>query len=124
MAESHVIHALVRKRAELSGEVAELKRQIRSIDEQIKHVDACLALFGYQHHPKGIKPVRPRPEPMFKQGQLKRMVLDIRRETGRPMLNRDIAVDVIRRMGWTQTDELLTAITAKVKDVTKRLPNG
>lgn len=122
MADSPVIYALVRKRAELSGEIAELKRQVRHTQEKVGHVDACLALFGYQHSPKGIKPVRPKRETMFKPGQLKRMVLGIRREAGRAMVNRDIAVEVIRLMGWTQTDELLTTMTTKVKDVTKRLP--
>jgi hypothetical protein len=91
------------------------------VRNKIKHVDACLALFGYRHSPQGIKPIAPKRETMFPPGQLKRMVLDVRRETGRPMLNREIASEIIKLMGWTETDALLTTITAKVKDVTKKL---
>ena len=121
MGESPVIYALVKKRAELSGELAELDRQMRAVRVKISHVDSCLSMFGYRHHPSGIKPVKPR-ETLFKPGQLKRLVLDIRRETDRPMLNKEIASELIQRMGWSETDALLKIMAAKVKDVVKRLP--
>jgi len=121
MADPHVISALVRKRMELRRDIADIGRQVRSIRKDIAHVDACLAMYGYEPSPDETKLVRSSRQALFKHGQLKRMVLDIRREAGWPVTNRKIAAEVIRLMGWTETAPLLVMVTAKVKDVTKRL---
>lgn len=121
MGEPHVISALVRKRMELRRDIADIGRQVRSIRKDMAHVDACLAMYGYEPSPDETKLVRSRRQSLFKHGQLKRMVLDIRREAGRPITNQRIAAEVIRLMGWTETGPLLVMLTAEVKDVTKRL---
>lgn len=122
MAESPVIHALVRKRAELAGEIDDLNRRITAARARIAHVDGCLALFGYQREPKDIRPVRKRHAQLFQRGQLTRTVLDILREAERPMANREVAAEIVRRVGWDMDDAaLLSAVTVRVKDVRKRL---
>ena len=110
MAEPHVVTALARKRSELLGALKELDRQMRVLRGTINHVDECLALFGYRNHPSGLKPIKTR-ETLFKPGQLKRLVLDIRREADRPLTNKQIASELIYRMGWTETDALLKVMS-------------
>jgi len=59
---------------------------------------------------------------LFKRGQLSRMVLDIRREAGAPLTNREIAARIVATMGWDADDRaVLVSTMYRVKDVTKRL---
>lgn len=63
----HVTSALVRKRAELAGELERLRAQLL-------HIDATLKIFGYKA-PQSIKPHFSRKHaPMFKPGQLTALV--------------------------------------------------
>jgi hypothetical protein len=122
MAVPHVIKALGKKRASLLGEIAALERQIEAIRSKIKIINASLALFGYRGSGNEFKPYKPPHKTIFRTGQLKRMVLSVRREAGRPLTNQEIAVEVSRSLGWELTPDLLRAMASKVKDVTKRLP--
>ena len=121
MADPHVITALVRKRAELSGELSEIDRQRRSVRSRIAHVDEALKLFGYGGDPKAIPAVRRR-QWMFRRGELSRAVYDVLRTAAGPVPNSEIAAELIRRKGWDEADEELGALVAgKVKDVRKRI---
>ena len=120
MAEPHVISALVKKRAELSGELAAHDRKRRAITDRLAHVDSVLAMFGYDDDPKAIKPRKKAPPRMFKRGQLRRTVADIGRQLPELKDNRLIAVEVISRLGWDSGNtELIEQVREKVKDVRK-----
>jgi hypothetical protein len=125
MAESHVISALVTKRAKLSGDIVKLDKQVRAVRARIAQVDGCLRLFGYEGDPRDISPIKTKGVHLLRRGRLQRTVLDITREAAAPLTNRAIAVELISRMGWAADDgELLDRVTAKVKDVTKRSKNA
>ena len=120
MADPHVITALVKKRAELAGELAAHDRRRRAITDRLAHVDSVLALFGYEDDPKAIKPRGRAPPRMFKRCQLRRTVADIGRQLPELNDNRAIAVEVVSRMGWDhQNTELVDQVREKVKDVRK-----
>ena len=46
MAESHVVSALVRKRAEIAGLIARTERQLGQFRADLVHLDATLRLFA------------------------------------------------------------------------------
>lgn len=111
MAESHVITALVRKRAEMAGNVAKLDKQRRAAKARLHHIDMALLEFGYGGDPKAIGP-RASYQRMFGRGELRRLVADIVRERG-PLSNRQM---VIRVKGWDAADtDLLARVTDSVK---------
>jgi hypothetical protein len=60
MGEAHVITALERKRAVISGELAEAEKRCRAMRDYLAALDNTLRLFGYDCDPAAIKPVRPR----------------------------------------------------------------
>jgi hypothetical protein len=60
MGEPHVITALERKRAVISGELAEAEKRCRAMRDYLATLDNTLRLFGYDCDPAAIKPVRPR----------------------------------------------------------------
>jgi len=119
MAETHVVSALVQKRAELSGELQKLDERRTAIKAHIASLDAVLRLFHYTGDPALIKPRRKR-NWIFRRGELQRMVLDIEREATKPLHKEDIAFEIITRKGWTPNPDLLESVSDKVKDVRKR----
>jgi hypothetical protein len=115
MAETHVISGLVRKRAELSGELLAINRERRKVMDAIDKVDAVLVTMGYTGWPEAIKP-RKRQKRLFKRGRLKRMVADCRRQRPDLTAHCDIAHEVMKRLGWNVDDmDLLESVASKVR---------
>lgn len=120
MADPHVITALVRKRAELAGEMHDLNRQRIDLRRRLNTVDQALKECGYGTDPKDIPARRKHGPKLFKNGHLRRMIYDIRRERPDLSVNREIAAEVMQRMGWeVGDDELLATVAEKVKDIRK-----
>jgi hypothetical protein len=115
MGDTFAISALVRKRAELSGELIGINKQRRSVMDKIDKVDAVLVTLGYTGWPEAIKPRRKQTR-LFKRGRLRRMLADIRRERPDLIHALDIASEIMRRMRWNENDlVLLEAVVGKVK---------
>lgn len=122
MAQPHVISALVRKRAELTWLQAETGKLHRSIAKNIAKVDHVLAMVGYRDDPGTIRKRRKNNPPLFRRGQLRRLIYDIRHEGPCISTDRQFAVEVMRRLLWNTGDEsLLLAVTLKVRDVRKAI---
>src|SRR5579883_1754192 len=85
MAESHVVSALVNKRAEIAGLISRTERQLGQFRADLVHLDAKLRLFAPELEPKAIPAKRIRqPDRWFEQGELSRRVLDAVRRAGGP----------------------------------------
>jgi hypothetical protein len=56
MAESHVISALVSKRAEIAGMIARTEQQLCQFRADLVHLDATTRLFAPELEPKAIPP--------------------------------------------------------------------
>ena len=119
MAESHIVTALVTKRAELSGELGKLDERRTAIKAHTANLDAVLRLFRYTGDPTKIKPRRKR-NWIFRRGELARMVHDIERQATKPLHRDDIAAEVLTRKGWAHNPDLLETVSEKVKDARKR----
>lgn len=120
MAESVVISALVAKRAELAGELAGIELQQRTIRDQLRALDQTLKLMGYEGDPFAIKPRRPAVR-LFERGEIARAVYDLYRERPELRLNRDIAVEIMRRKDWDIGNlALWSRVTDAVKDARKK----
>lgn len=69
----HVISGLVKKRAELAGE-------LQVIRQKLQHIDGTLEILGYEN-PDGIVPRFRRPNPpMFRSGELTALVGEAERQ--------------------------------------------
>ncbi|UVC14030.1 hypothetical protein [Mesorhizobium onobrychidis] len=115
MGQPLVIYALIAKRAELSGQVLDLERQKAVLEDQLGHIDAALAIFGYAKPPSDIKPkvtaIR-----LFKRNELARL---LRRDSGQGT-NREIAMRIMAAKGWDAADsDLLAKVTDSVKGAKK-----
>lgn len=106
----NVISGLVRKRAELAGDLARL-------EEALRNVDGTLRLLGYER-PEAIEPhfTRCRPS-LFKPGELMQLVCDAQREG--LSLNPEIANWIIVRKDFDRN--LYKRIRQAVQDCKKRI---
>jgi hypothetical protein len=116
MGETHVISALVAKRAELTGMMLDLDRRKAALKSQVRHIDHSLAIFGYRDAPRDIRPVVPKAY-RFERRELPRLM----RQFALPGVeNRDVALAIIVHKGWDACDRDLVA---KVADSVKSAKN-
>jgi hypothetical protein len=105
MAELHVISALRAKRAELSGQIADLEKRLGQTRADLVHLDAVLRLFAPEFEPTDIAPkaVR-RCNTWFRPGECPRLVLDMLRTAGEPLVTREITGRLMRVKGMDPAD--------------------
>jgi hypothetical protein len=83
MAESHVVAALVNKRAEIAGVIARTEQLLGRFRADLVHLDATLRLFAQELEPKTIPAKRIRQsDRWFEQGELPRRALEVLRWAG------------------------------------------
>jgi hypothetical protein len=103
MAESHVVSALVNKRADIAGMIARTEQQLGQFRADLVHLDATIRLFAPGMEPKTIPAKRIRQSDLwFEQGELSRRVLDALRRAGEPIRAPDLVRAVMTTKGLTQ----------------------
>jgi hypothetical protein len=114
MAETHVVSALMAKRSEVAGAIADLERKAAQQRADLVHVDAVLRLYAPELEPDCIpfRAVRRR-NGWFKPGELVRMVLDILRVAPALMPTREIAAAVMVRRGLDPADTHTARLVGK-----------
>jgi hypothetical protein len=115
MAESHVVSALVAKRSEVAGLIADLERKAAQQRADLVHVDAVLRLYAPELELDGI-PLRAvrRRNGWFKPGELIRAVLNILRVAPAPMSTREIAAAVMVERGLDPADTHTVRLVGKL----------
>ena len=123
MAESHVVSALVAKRAEIAGVIAQTERQLGQFRADLVHLDATLRLFAPDLEPKTIPAKRIRQADLwFEHGELPRRVLDALRRAGEPIRAPDVVRAVMIDKGLDPADRPSFArVQWKIRDTLKRL---
>ena len=105
---------LLRKRAEVTSEIAVLQDRLRSTVAALDHLDATIRIFDPDADL--AEPDR-RPPPMFSgvRGELTRFILDTLRAASGPMLTVDVAKAVLATRGGNVADRrALTDVARKV----------
>ena len=106
MAEPHVVSALVRKRAELAGEIEAAEKRVARLRADLLHLDATLRLFDAEAEPLAIPPKRPwRRTGWFRNGELPRRVLDaLRAAVSEPLCAGEITARIMADKGLEAGD--------------------
>ncbi|MDD5300896.1 MAG: hypothetical protein PHD65_10425 [Gallionella sp.] len=126
MTESHVVSALVAKRAELTGRIEHFQSQIRQISMDVDHLDATLQLFDSDYDLLSIKPKGIRSSnPWFAKGEISRLTLDALRTATAPLSTCDIADVLIARKsiiteGTKERDRLIKSLLWALQQMRKR----
>lgn len=104
MAETHVLSGLIAKRAELSGQVETLQREMRALVLAIDHIDATIRVFDPNADLEDIKPKLPPRHSAFR-GEVTRLVLIALRKSEKPLPVSEITLHVALGRGLSGEDK-------------------
>ncbi|WP_323593550.1 hypothetical protein [Aliarcobacter butzleri] len=94
MADTHVISALVKKRAELRGDIIHYKQLIATLDKDLQTIDATIKIFDVDYDISSIKPVIKSRNRFFNNGEAKVLVLEVLKNSEVP-ISTDKISDII-----------------------------
>ena len=107
------LHTLVRKRAELDGELRRQESRVRELHQAIAHVDAVLLMLKPDIQISEIAPRRPRPPHSAAPGEITGIVVDCLRDSDEPLTSRALAQVVIEKRDLDRSDVKLEVTMAR-----------
>lgn len=122
MTETHVMHALIAKRATLAGDIELTHEALRKMVMDLEHLDQTILQFDPTYRVESIKAkaFRP-PKDWSNRGQMTRIVLSILRQAAEPLTSRDIALELLVERALDKNDQRLLRLMTKRVGVALRL---
>jgi hypothetical protein len=108
MENEHVLSGLIRKRAEIAGQLEAAQMQVRQLIINLDSLDATIRLFAPDIDLEEIRPKPVPPRHTAFHGQVSRIILDVLRETGLPLTTKDVARHVMEARGLNVADPRLS----------------
>lgn len=110
-----MVTGLVKKRAEITGEIERVHERLRQLAADLEHIDGTLRIVAPDMQVEAIRPklFKP-PEDWSKRGQMSRMVLSIIRTAKEPLTTREIATELLIQRGMGTDRKLLALMTKRV----------
>jgi hypothetical protein len=120
-----VVTGLVKRRAELTGEIERTHENLRGMLadlEALEALDATLLMFAPDFQVEAIKPkaFRP-PKDWSRRGEMTRIILSILRQAAEPLTTRDIALQLLVERALDKSDQRLLRLMTKRVGVALRL---
>ena len=112
----HVLSGLIRKRADLAGEIERTQQTLRKLVIDLDAIDSAIRIFDPNADIGNIKPHHyPHKHAAFR-GEMMRFVMDtFRTAAGKPVTTKEIALNVARGRGLREDDtELLNTLRKRV----------
>ena len=125
MTETHVVSALRKKRAEISGHVHDLEKKVRTYRARLAYIDETIRIFSPDIDPETIPPKRTyRRARYFGRGEFARLCQDTLRKAEGPLTTAEIVTSVIKAKGLPEslavslTEKTLTYLRTKLATAT------
>lgn len=117
----YVITGLVKRRAELAGEIERTHDGLRKMIIDLEALDATILQFAPDFQLESIKPkaFRP-PKDWANRGEMSRIVLSILRQAAEPLTSRDIALQMLTERALNREDQKLLRLMVKRVSVSLR----
>jgi hypothetical protein len=111
-----VLSGLVKRRAELAGDIERTHDALRKMVLDLENIDATIVQFDPDFKVETIQPkaFRP-PKDWSNRGQMSRIILSILRQASEPLTTRDIALQLLVERALDKSDlRLLRLMTKRV----------
>src|SRR4051794_34847037 len=110
----YMILGLVKKRAELAGDIELTHNRLRELVNQLEHIDGTLRIVAPDMELEAIRPkaFRP-PDDWARRGQMSRLVLSILRTSKEPLTTREIAAQMLLERAMDAEDQRMLRIMTK-----------
>jgi hypothetical protein len=118
----YVLTGLVKRRANIAGEIERTHDTLRQLLADLEHIDATILQFDPSHQVEAIKPkaFRP-PKDWANRGQMSRIILSILRQASEPLTTRDIALELLVSRALDKDDQRLLRLMTKRVGVALRM---
>lgn len=109
-----VVSGLVKRRAELAGDIELTHEKLRKMVADLETLDATILQFEPDFQCETIKPkaFRP-PKDWANRGEMSRIVLSILRQASEPLTSRDIALELLVVRAMDKGDQRLLRLMTK-----------
>ena len=94
MAETHVLSALTKKRAEVLGEIKYYEKLLKKSKLNLQSIDHTIHIFDESYDLRTIRAKRVSSERYFKNGEAKTMILDVLRRAIEPISTTEISKSI------------------------------
>jgi len=109
-----VVSGLVKRRAELAGEIERTHDGLRKMVLDLENLDATILQFEPDFQVETIKPKAFRPPADWSnRGEMTRICLSILRQASEPLTSRDIALELLIERALDKTDQRLLRLMTK-----------
>ena len=108
MENAYILTGLIKRRAEITGQLEDAQMRVRHLIIDVDAVDAVLRQFDPAINLEMIRPEPVPPRHTAFHGRITRMVLVMLREAGLPLTTKDIALRVVTERGLNAADPRLT----------------
>lgn len=113
MENEHVLSGLIRKRAEIAGELEAAQTRVRQLILDIENVDATIRLFAPDIDLEEIRPKPLPPRHMAFKGEISRMLMSILRDTGEALTVKDLTMRMMAERELNLADQRLVRAMQK-----------
>ena len=111
---NYVLEGLVKRRAELTGEIERTHNALRKMVQDLESLDATIMQFDPNFQVETIKPKAFRPSKDWAhRGEMTKFVLSILRQASEPMTTRDIALEMLVSRAPDKSDQRLLRLMTK-----------
>jgi len=104
MAETHVLSALTKKRAELSGEIKHYENLLKQSKLNLQSIDQTIHIFDENYDLRTIKAKRVHKGRYFKTGEAKVLILDMLRTATEPLSTNNISKKIAFNGGFDNAE--------------------
>jgi hypothetical protein len=125
VAEKHVVHALIERRARLAGELRAKQAEALSLKRALASVDLCIRMFKADYQPAAItaKVTLAKNPANLPKGAGYRKALEILRETGQAFTATELACLALERLGREPSEPAITMLAKTIHSSFKRQKN-
>jgi len=116
MAETHVVSALVERRARVAGELRKMQLRVMALRADLSAIDACLRMFKEDYQPQAIepKPTLEKNPAGLPKGTGSRKALEILRMTGESLTGPELARRILISMDRETTDKAVDMLAKTI----------
>ena len=114
MANALLVAGLVKRRAQLAGDIEAAHEALRGMILDLEHLDATILQFDPTYQVEAIRPkaFRP-PKDWANRGEMIRIVLSILRQAAEPLTSRDVALQLLVERALDKNDQRLLRLMSK-----------
>lgn len=120
--DTFVLSGLVRKRAELAGDIETAQANLQKMIRDLENLDSTIRLFDADYQIEAIRPTAFRPPKNWaKRGEMTRIILGVLRQAAEPLTTRDIAFQLMQERALDTGDVRFLRLMTKRCGVALRL---